>query len=83
MPHNHCADNIRRDFAKGAHVVMARLLSAFRDVIFVHNESPASDMPHDLCADSVVSESANGAHVVIAALLFAFRYVMCVHVRNP
>ena len=79
IPHDSYALRIRRDDAKGTHVVILILLDAFSVCIMVHVRNPSSDIPHVQDAFKIWRVVANGAHVVIFSLLHTYNFWINVH----
>jgi len=77
------ANNIRRDFANGSHVVIFLLRHASNCIMCQQSFNPVSDIPHLCCADNIRRDFANGAHVVIFGLRFAQSCSIFAHNKSP
>jgi len=73
------ADNLRRDFANGPHVVIFGLPLTVSSTIALQCDRPLLLIPHIPDAYNIRRDLQNGSHVVIFALLFAFSCVILVH----
>jgi len=90
--------NIRRDFAKGAHVVIRLLLCTYNCSIDLHKRNPSSHIPRGCVglslqfmrtshqayalAFSIQRDFAKGSHDVIFSLSLAYNYPIDMHKRK-